>query len=61
MRGQRLDEKCLTAAMNTLRNELELTSDFRVSQEYRLEVACNLFKRALNRCAEELTGEKAPV
>jgi CO/xanthine dehydrogenase FAD-binding subunit len=61
MRGQRLNEKCLTAAMNTLRNELELSSDFRVSQEYRLEVACNLFKRALNRCAEELTGEKAPV
>jgi len=61
MRGQRLDEKYLTVAMDTLRSELELSSDFRVSQEYRLEVACNLFKRALNRCAEELVGDRVLV
>lgn len=61
MRGQRLDEKCLSAAMIMLRNELQLSSDFRASQEYRMEVAGNLFKRALARCAEELAGEKVLV
>jgi CO/xanthine dehydrogenase FAD-binding subunit len=61
LRGRRLDEKCLAAAVITLRNELQLTSDFRVSQEYRVEVARNLFKRALTRCVEELAGEKVLV
>jgi CO/xanthine dehydrogenase FAD-binding subunit len=61
MRGQRLDEKNLSEATSTLRSELQLSSDFRASQEYRIEVACNLFKRALARCAEELAGEKVLV
>ena len=61
MRGQRLDEKCLSDAIGTLRSELQLSSDFRASEEYRVEVACNLFKKALARCAEELAGEKVLV
>jgi CO/xanthine dehydrogenase FAD-binding subunit len=60
MRNQKLDEKCLAAAKATLRNELHLSSDFRASEEYRVETACAIFKRAVTRCAEEL-GEKILV
>jgi CO/xanthine dehydrogenase FAD-binding subunit len=61
MHGQKLDEKCLAAAATTLRDELQLSSDFRASQEYRVEVACALFKRTVTRCADELAGEKILV
>ena len=61
MRGRRLDEKCLGDAIITLKNELQLSSDFRVSRDYRMEVAPNSFKRALTRCAEKLLGEKLLV
>ena len=61
MLRQTLDEKCLAAAIVTLKNELQLTSDFRASQEYRVEVACAIFKRTVTKCAEELAGEKLRV
>jgi len=60
-RGQRLDQRCLNSAINTLRNELQLSTDFRASQEYRMEVASNLLRKALTRCGEELSGEKILV
>ena len=60
LRAQKLDEKILADAAVTLRHELHLTSDFRASEEYRVETACAIFKRTLTRCAEEL-GEKISV
>jgi CO/xanthine dehydrogenase FAD-binding subunit len=61
LNGKKLDEQSIAESINTLRNELKLTADFRASQEYRIEVACAIFKRALGRCAERLAGEKIPV
>ena len=58
LRGRMLDEQAIGEALSSLRNELRLSSDFRVSGEYRMEVAGALFKRALNRCVEKLIGEK---
>jgi len=48
-------------SLSVLKNELQLNSDFRVSKEYRTDVACVLFKRALTRCFEKLMGEKILV
>lgn len=61
MKGTMLNEQTLANAVATLRNELKLTSDFRASEEYRLEVACAIFKRAVGRCADRLAGEKVLV
>ena len=61
LKGQKLNEQSLTNAATTLRNELKLTSDFRVSEEYRMDVACAIFKRTLLRAAQKLTGEKIIV
>jgi len=57
LRGKVLAKELVEDAIASLRNELRLSSDFRVSGEYRSEVACVLFKRALDRCLEKLTGE----
>jgi CO/xanthine dehydrogenase FAD-binding subunit len=56
--GKTLTRELMDDAIASLRNELRLSSDFRVSGEYRSDVACVLFKRALGRCYETLTGEK---
>ena len=61
LRGQVLHEQLVTKAMPSLSDELRLSSDFRVSGEYRADVAVVLFKRALNRCAEKLLGEIVAV
>ncbi len=61
MKGKKLNEQLLSDTVTTLRNELKLTSDFRASEEYRLEVACATFKRAVGRCADRLAGEKILV
>jgi len=61
MKGKKLNAQSLSDAVATLRNELKLTSDFRASEEYRLEVACAIFKRAVGRCADRLAGEKILV
>ena len=61
MQGKKLNDQSLSDAVATLRDELKLTSDFRASEEYRLEVACAIFKRAVGRCADRLTGEKILV
>ena len=57
LRGQKLNEPLLTEVCATLSRELKLTSDYRASQEYRVEVACNLFKRTVNNCVRKLSGE----
>jgi len=61
MKGKKLNEQSLSDAVATLSNELKLTSDFRASEEYRLEVACAIFKRTVDRCADRLAGEKILV
>ena len=57
LRGKFLTENVVEECVSTLAKELRLSSDFRVSEEYRSQVAPVLFKRALNRCVEKLTGE----
>jgi CO/xanthine dehydrogenase FAD-binding subunit len=57
LRGRTLSAQAVEDAALALRSELKLSSDFRVSGEYRTEVANVLFKRALNRSASMLLGE----
>jgi CO/xanthine dehydrogenase FAD-binding subunit len=61
LKGQKLNEQSLTNATTMLRNELKLTSDFRVSEEYRMDVACAIFKQALRSSAQKLSGERIIV
>jgi len=58
LRGQMLSAEAVEDAVSALRSELKLSSDFRVSGEYRTDVAGVLFRRALGRCANTLLGEK---
>ena len=60
LRGKLLTKQQVEIAITSLKNELQLSSDFRVSKEYRHEVAPVLFKRTLIRCSERL-GEKILV
>ena len=61
LNGKKLNEQTLSNAVATLRNELKLTSDFRASEEYRLEVACAIFKRTVGKSADRLAGENILV
>lgn len=61
MQGKKITEQLLSDALTTLRIELKLSSDFRVSEEYRLDVACAIFKRTVGRCADMLAGEEILV
>ena len=58
LRGKVLNPQLIREAISSLRSELRLSSDFRVSGEYRSDVACVIFKRALDRCFEKLVGER---
>lgn len=61
LRGRSLNAETVKGAASTLKDELHLTSDFRVSSEYRADVAITLFKRALSRCTESLLGGRIIV
>ncbi|MGD0689174.1 MAG: FAD binding domain-containing protein [Candidatus Bathyarchaeia archaeon] len=61
LRGQMLSAQAVEDAAFALRSELKLSSDFRVSGEYRTDVASVLFKRALGRSASMLLGEESFV
>ena len=61
LRGQMLSAQAVEDAALALRSELKLSSDFRVSGEYRTDVASVLFKRALGRSASMLLGEESFV
>lgn len=50
LRGKELNDGVLEEASEVLASELQLTSDFRASAEYRLRVGKVLFKRLLNYC-----------
>jgi CO/xanthine dehydrogenase FAD-binding subunit len=58
LRGHMLSAQAVEDAAFALRSELKLSSDFRVSGEYRTDVASVLFKRALGRSANTLLGEE---
>lgn len=60
LRSKPLSEQAVEDSVAVLRGELHLSSDFRVSEEYRRDVACVLFKHALSGCAGKL-GEKIIV
>jgi len=60
LKNKKLNE-VLADTTAKLRSELKLTSDFRVSEKYRMDVASAIFKRALLRCARKLSGEKIIV
>jgi CO/xanthine dehydrogenase FAD-binding subunit len=60
LRGNSLTREQVENAITSLRSELQLTSDFRASKEYRDEVAPVLFKRTLIKCLDRL-GEKLHV
>jgi xanthine dehydrogenase FAD-binding subunit len=55
--GKMLTPQLLDETVSVLKRELQLSSDFRASGEYRSDVASVLFKRALNRAYERLVGE----
>jgi CO/xanthine dehydrogenase FAD-binding subunit len=57
LRGQVLSVETAEGAVSALRGELKLSSDFRVSKEYRMDVACVLFRRTLERATYALLGE----
>jgi CO/xanthine dehydrogenase FAD-binding subunit len=61
LKGQTLNEQSLDDATAALRRELKLTSDFRASEEYRVDVACAILKRASRSCAQKISGEKILV
>jgi carbon-monoxide dehydrogenase medium subunit len=61
LNGKSLTVETIKDAVSTLKSELKLSSDFRVSGEYRTDVADALFRRALSRCASSLLGEKIIV
>ena len=61
LKGKTLNEQTMTEAIRALRGELKLTSDFRVSEEYRTEVACAILRRTLLSCAHKLLGEEIVV
>jgi CO/xanthine dehydrogenase FAD-binding subunit len=61
LKGKPLNDQAIAEATLALRSELNLTSDFRASEEYRVDVACAIFKRALLRSAQKISGEKVLV
>jgi carbon-monoxide dehydrogenase medium subunit len=54
LQGKRIDEAVITKAMETLSSELRLKSDFRVTGEYREQVARVFFRRVLLHCLANL-------
>lgn len=54
LEGEEIDDVSITKAMETLSSELRLKSDFRVTGEYREQVARAFFKRVLLHCLANL-------
>ena len=58
MRGKILNPQLVNETTSVLGNELRLSSDFRATSEYRHDVDCVMFKRALDRCFARLVGQE---
>jgi len=56
LKGKEYSAKAVEGALGVLGSELNLTSDYRASKEYREDMAKVLFKRALARCVDEIRG-----
>jgi len=54
--GRSLSGETIAEAQRILASELKLTSDFRASAEYRIEVAQVYLKRLIQRCAARISG-----
>lgn len=61
LRGTTISKETVRDAVSTLKSELKLSSDFRVTGEYRTDVACSLFRRTLARCTEKVLGGELAV
>jgi len=57
MEGRKLSEETIMEAQRILASELALTSDFRGSSAYRVEVAKVYLKRLIQRCAAKIASE----
>ena len=57
--GKKITEQTIAGAKKVLSSELELTSDFRGSAAYRVEVAQAYLKKLIERCSREL-GKETP-
>jgi aerobic carbon-monoxide dehydrogenase medium subunit len=56
LKGKPCNEKTVEGALKILAGELNLTSDYRASKEYREAMAAVLFKRNLAKCVEKIQG-----
>lgn len=52
LRGRILSQSTITEGLQTLEDELSLTSDYRASAEYRVEAAKTCLERAIKSCVE---------
>jgi carbon-monoxide dehydrogenase medium subunit len=55
--GKRVDKALVEEAVKTLSGELRLKSDFRVTGDYRVQVALTFFKRTLAYCLHRLGAD----
>jgi len=56
LRGKEYSAMAVEGALGVLGSELNLTSDYRASKEYREDMAKVPFKRALARCVDKIRG-----
>ena len=56
LEGRKVSEGTIAEAQNVLASELSLTSDFRSSSAYRMEVAQAYLKRLIERCSQRIGG-----
>ena len=61
LRGSRIDDKAVMAAMDAVRAEVDPQPDMRGSAEYKRELAAALVKRAINVAARRARGEQVEV
>ena len=61
LRGSKIDDKAVTAAMEAVRAAVDPQSDMRGSAEYKRELAAALVKRAIASAARRARGEQVEV
>jgi len=56
LKGKVLDDAVIEEAAESLRKEVSLTSDYRASADYRVEMVGATLRRALERCRDKILG-----
>jgi CO/xanthine dehydrogenase FAD-binding subunit len=56
LKGKVLDDKAIEEAAEVLKKEVSLTSDYRASSNYRVEMVGATLRRALRRCRDRILG-----